>query len=79
MTYSIDFRRKVLAVADREKLTISEVSARFCVGIASVVRWKQRVEPHRTRHKPATRIDRIALARDVREHPDSYQRERVRP
>lgn len=78
MTYSLDFRRKVVTVREKEGLTIAEVAARFCVGIASVVRWLDRIEPQVTRNKPATKIDRIALARDVREYPDAYQAERAK-
>ena len=78
MTYPVEFRRKVLSVREKEGLTIAEVAARFCVGVATVVRWMQRLEPHRTRYKPATKIDRIALARDVREFPDAYQAERAK-
>ena len=78
MTYSLDFRRKVLTVREKEGLTIAEVATRFCVGIASVVRWIDRIEPQMTRNKPATKIDRIALARDVREYPDAYQAERAK-
>lgn len=78
MTYSIDFRCKVLSVRKEEGLTIAEVAERFGVGVATVVRWLQRLEPQRTRNKPATKIDRIALARDVREHPDAYQSERAK-
>jgi len=77
MTYSLDYRRKVLTVREKEELTIAEVAERFCVGVATVVRWLQRLEPQLTRYKPATKIDRIALARDVREHPDAYQSERA--
>ena len=78
MTYSLDFRRKVLSVREKEGLTIAEVAERFCVGVATVVRWLQRIDPQRTRNKPATKIDRIALARDVREYPDAYQSERAK-
>ena len=77
MTYSIDFRRKVLSDREKEDLTIAEVAEWFCVGVATVVRWLKRLEPQRRRNKPATKIDRIALARDVREYPDSYQSERA--
>jgi len=52
MTYSIDFRKKVLEVRNRESLTFKEVSRRFDVGIASVVRWSKKVEPQKTRNKP---------------------------
>jgi transposase len=77
MTYSLDFRNKVLSVRASEDLTISSVSTRFGVGIATVVRWLKRVEPHRTRIKPATKVDRILLAEDVRVFPDAYQSERA--
>ena len=78
MTYSSDFRRKVLSVRQSEGLTISEVSARFCVGIASVVRWLKKPEPQLTRNKPPTRISTAALEQDIAEFPDAYQYERAR-
>jgi len=56
MTYSIDFRKKVLEVRSREGLTLKEVSNRFSVGIASVVRRSKMLELQRTRNKPATKI-----------------------
>ena len=77
MTYSLDFRRKVLSVRKAEGLTIEEVAEHFEVGIASVTRWLKRVEPIRNRHKPATKIDMVALARDVEEYPDAYLYERA--
>jgi len=61
-----------------EGLSIAQVAARFCVGIASVTRWLKNPNPKLTRNKPATKIDMIALARDVREFPDAYQAERAR-
>ena len=78
MSYSSDFRAKVLTVRAQEGLSLAAVSARFGVGIASVTRWLKKPEPQRTRYKPATKIDRIKLARDVREHPDAYQYERAK-
>ena len=78
MTYPILFRSKVLSVREKEGLTIAQVAARFCVGIASVTRWVRNPIPRQTRNKPATKIDMIALARDVREYPDAYQAERAR-
>ncbi len=77
MTYSVDFRKKVLSIKKKEELTLSEVSKRFGVGQASVVRWSKDIEPQRTRHKPTTKMDWEALAQDVNEHPDSYQYERA--
>jgi transposase len=77
MTYSLNFRIKVLSVREAENLTISEVSTRFDIGIATVTRWLKRIQPQLTRIKPATKIDMIALAADVREHPDAYLLERA--
>jgi transposase len=77
MTYSIDFRRKVLAVKDQEKLYYEEVSRRFGVGKATVVRWRGRLEPRRTLEKPPVKIADDALRRHVELHPDAYQHERA--
>ena len=78
MTYSSDFRRKVLSVRKREGLTIAQVALRFDVGVASVVRWLKNPEPKRTRNKPATKIDMEALAQDIVAYPDAYQYERAK-
>lgn len=77
MTYSIDFRKKVLSIKAQENLTLSAVSKRFGIGQASVARWSKEIEPQRTRNKPTTKLNWEALAQDVEEHPDSYQYERA--
>jgi len=77
MTYSIDFRRKVLEIKEKEGLSVAEAAQRFGIGTATITRWHNRLEPMRTRIKPTISVDMIKLARDVREHPDSYQRERA--
>ena len=65
-------------VRARKGLTITEVAEHFCIGAATVVRWLKRLEQQRTRYKPATKIDRIALARDVRQWPSASQAERAK-
>lgn len=77
MTYSIDFRKKVLSVKEKEGLTIEETAKRFDIGVASIVRWSTRVEPCLTRNKPATKINMDELAKDVEMYPDDYQYERA--
>jgi transposase len=42
---SIDFRRKVLAIKEQEKLSFEEAARRFGVGKASLVRWSARPTP----------------------------------
>ena len=75
--YSIDFRRRVLAIKEAEGLSFAEISSRFKVGIASVVRWSKKIEPQYTRNKPATKIDMEALKKDVALYPDAYHYERA--
>lgn len=77
MAYSIDFRRKVLEIKEREGLSFEEVAARFGIGQASVFRWSKRFFPCLNRNKPAVKIDMAALSRDVEEQPDAYQHERA--
>lgn len=77
MTYSIDFRRKVLSIKEQENLSDEETALRFGIGIASLTRWKARLEPQQTRNKSATKINMDALAKDVEMYPDAYQYERA--
>lgn len=76
MTYSSDFRRKVLSVRQKEGLTIAQVATRFDVGVASVVRWLKSPEPQKHGYR-RRKIDMDALARDVVQYPDAYQSERA--
>ena len=77
MTYSVDFRKKVLKIREKEELSIEAVAIRFGVGKASVMRWLIELEPKKTRNKSTTKINRDALKKDVEEYPDSYQYERA--
>lgn len=77
MTYSLDFRRHILAIRERECLTIQETSERFSVGVASIVRWLKQPEPKVTREGRPRKIDLDALAQDVSDNPDAYQHERA--
>jgi transposase len=77
MGYSIDLRRKVLEIKDRDKLSFEETASRFGISKSSVSRWAKRLEPCQTRNKPATKIDMELLVRDVETHPDAYQHERA--
>jgi transposase len=78
MTYSLDFRKKVLAVKERENLSFEDVALRFDIGSKNTVfRWTKQLEPCEKRNKPATKIDMDALVRDVELYPDAYQYERA--
>ena len=77
MTYSIDFRQKVLAHKAKKGLTFAQTSERFDIGIATLFRWKKRLTPTRSRNKPPTKIHDGKLMKDVESRPDDYQWERA--
>ena len=77
MTYSIDFRRKILEIKERDGLSFEQAAVFFGVGKSSVQRWTERLEPCPSRNKPATKIDMEQLAQDVALYPDAYQYERA--
>ncbi|WPD24320.1 MAG: IS630 transposase-related protein [Candidatus Electrothrix scaldis] len=78
MTYSIDFRRKVLETQEKENLSIEQVALRFHVSKSSVARWIKRLEPCKNRNKPAVKINMKRLAQDVERYPDAFQYERAK-
>lgn len=77
MAYSADFRKKVLEMREKHKLSLAEVALRFGVGVASVSRWTKQPAPKKTRNRAATKIDREKLADDVKKFPDSFHHERA--
>ena len=77
MTYSVHFRKKILNIKEKEGLTFVEVAARFGLSKTTVFKWSKRLEPQKTRNKPATKIDMEALKRDIESFPDSYYYERA--
>ena len=75
--YSLDFRKRVLAIREKESLSIRAVSVLFGVHFTTVTQWLKRIEPTVKRNKPATRIDMEALRRDITTHPDAFMYERA--
>ena len=77
MTYSLDFRCRVLSLKEKQNLTFKQTSERFAVDIRTLFRWQKRLEPKTTKNKPATKIDMQALKEDVEKNPDRFQYERA--
>ena len=75
--HSLDFRKRVFVIKEKENLTFAQTSKRFGVGMRTLFSWQKRIEPKTTRNKPATKIDMKALRKDVRQHPDRFQWERA--
>jgi transposase len=78
MTYSKDFREKVLRIKTKEKISISKTAKRFDIGTTTLVNWLKGKIPKNKRSKPTTKIDMDALAVDIKEHSDAYGYERAK-
>ena len=78
MTYPIQFRRKVLKIKEKEKLSFFEVAKRFSISKAAIFRWSQNIEPQKHRNKKWSKIDIIQLKKDIEQYPDSYCYERAK-
>lgn len=78
MTYSLDFRKKVLEVRAKEKLTIREAASRFGIAFSTIVLWNKNINCQTKRNRPASKLDREALKKDVELYPDAYQYERAK-
>lgn len=78
MTYSRDFREKVLFIKEKENLSFAKTAKRFGVGKESIVRWAKNIESKKTRNKPTIKIDMEALQKDIEVYPDAYQYERAK-
>ena len=74
----IDFRKKVLKIREKRKLSIEETAKMFEIGTATIQRWLKKIEPCKTRNKPATKIDMETLKDDISRYSDSYNWERAK-
>ena len=77
MTYSLDFRQKVMDYKTKKGLTFEQTSHHFDIGIRTLFRWSSSLSPCNKRQKPATKIDMDALKHDVENSPDDCQWERA--
>lgn len=78
MSYSLDYRERVMAIKAKEKLTYEATSKRFGVSMRTLFNWKQNIKPQKTRNKPATKVDMDGLKADVEKYADSYPSERAK-
>ena len=75
--YSMDFRKKVMEVKQREGLSIRAVAARFSISFNTVMSWSKNITPKVIKRSPR-RIDPNVLFQDVQTYPDSYLYERAK-
>ena len=77
MTYSLDFRKKVLLIRNKEKLSFAQTAKRFGISVNSLFLWSKKVEPKQTKNRPAIKIDKETLMEDIEKYPDAFSYERA--
>lgn len=77
MTYSLDYRKKVLSVREREGLSIEEAARRFDIGTATLTRWLRHLEPKTKRECSSPKLPKEVVEAEVERYPDAYQFERA--
>ena len=75
MAYSLDFRKQVFQVKQKEKLTFQEVSDRFRVPIRTLLKWQKRIIPKTKPNKPSTKLNLKTWRQDVEDNLDHFQDE----
>ena len=78
MTYSLDFRKKVLSIKAKEGLSFAQIAKRFGISVNSVFLWSKNLEPKRKRNKAPIKIHNDLLIEDIKKYPDAYHYERAR-
>ncbi len=78
MTYSLDFRKKVLSMRQLEKLSLAIAAKRFGIDKQTIFRWSKKLYPQFTRNKSTTKINMEELQKDINDNADAYQYERAK-
>ena len=71
MSYSIDFRRKVLTIRDREGLSMEQAAQRFGIGKQTVYYWTKRLLEKKKRERMPQKLCLKALEQDIKDNPDA--------
>ena len=77
MTYSLDFRQKVLSIKESENLTFEAAASRFCIGKNTLYLWSKELRPKQGKSRPDIKLDKSKLLQDIKDYPDAYQYERA--
>jgi transposase len=77
MTYSVQFRKKVLKLEELGESFIN-LSKRFKISITTITRWKKQFIPKDTRNKQPVKIKEDSLKKDVEQYPNSFSYERAK-
>lgn len=78
MTYSLDFRKKALALINDKGMSYRKVASLLNVSTRTLQNWQQNMEIKPTKDVKPKKIDDEALLKDVEDYPYDCLYERAR-
>ena len=76
MSYSLDFRKRVIEIMARDKLSIRKAATHFDLSTQTILRWTKSIDKKPITGRPRTLTDEMILS-DISDYPDAYQYERA--
>jgi transposase len=77
MTYSADFRAKVIKSVKNKDMSIRQACIFYDISKTTLQRWLKNPSIKQTRNKPPSKIPNDVLLKDVEQYPDDYMYERA--
>ena len=77
MSYSKDFKDKVIEIMTREQFTVRTAAQHFNLSTQTIQRWKKTTEAKSSPGRPP-KISTEEILADIKEYPDDYQYERAK-
>ena len=77
MSYSKDFKDKVIEIMTREQFTVRTAAQHFNLSTQTIQRWKKTTEAKSYPGRPP-KISTEEILAGIKEYPDDYQYERAK-
>jgi transposase len=76
MSYSLDFRKRVIGIMARDKMSIRKAATHFDLSTQTILRWTKSIDKKAITGRPRTLTDEMIL-NDISHYPDAFQYERA--
>lgn len=77
MTYSSEFRAKVIEKIEKKEMSIRQACNAYNIGKTTLQRWLKNPKIKKNREKPPTKIHDELLLKDIKKNPNDCLRKRA--
>jgi len=78
MTYSVDFRNKVLEIKAKQGWSNRKTASHFGISAPIISQWMKKIDLVKIIHRPNRKIDAEKLMKDIELYPDAFYYERAK-